>query len=211
MKRSHPVCFATARIPRLTLLLLFLALQISVAASVARSQSMPEWRTPKAKVSVLELAAPRKAQLELNRSRSAFQHGDDLAAMDHVNRALELAPSYANALAWRGVLQSHNKDQLQQACADVETAVRLDPSLALAFSALGSIYNSMGRWEDARTVLARALALEPNQWQAHYEFARADAGQLNFESALRHLDAATSFGGNDAAIAKLKAAIVNSE
>jgi tetratricopeptide (TPR) repeat protein len=158
-------------------------------------------------VSVNQLLAPAKAQQELEKSGRAYAKRDTAGAMQHVNRALALHPAYAKALAWRGILESEDQSRLQEACADLEAAVQQDPNFAFGFSALGTIYNSLARWDDARQVLERALRLQPSLWQPHYELARTDAAQRKFESALRHLDTMISLGGDSGQAAELKAMI----
>jgi tetratricopeptide (TPR) repeat protein len=52
--------------------------------------------------------------------------------------------------------------QYQKALADLNEAVELDPTLALAYYNRGVIYGSMGEYEKATQNLNRAIALDPS-------------------------------------------------
>jgi tetratricopeptide (TPR) repeat protein len=176
-----------------------------VACNTGSTQTLA---TVEPTISVQQLRAPTKAIVELDRSARAFLKGDRIAARNHVERALQIYPSFANALAWRGILNAEDK-RLQESCADLERAVATDPNLGLAYAALARTYNNMMRWKDAQRVLEAGLRRNPNVWQAEYEAARAEAGQERFHSALKHLARAEQLNpSNDRELDALKAHIL---
>ena len=137
-------------------------------------------------VSLRELRTPTKARIELDKSAKAFLKGNRARARMHVDRALEMYPLFAKALAWRGIVNFEDY-RFADSCADLEKAIEYDPNLALAHTALGRTYNNMARWTDARMVLERSIRLDHDIWQSYYELARAEVGQQQFQSALEHL------------------------
>ncbi len=143
-------------------------------------------------ISVEQLRVPREAMLELDKSGRAYSTGDKIAARDHVERALRVSPSFARALAWRGILNA-DEQKLEESCADLEKAIENDPSLAWAYAGLARTYNNMSRWDDAQRVSERGLSLNPGLWQAEYEAARAAVGQGRFHPAWEHLAKAERF------------------
>ncbi len=142
-----------------------------------------------ATIPVEQLQVPREAMVELDKSARAYSTGNKIAARDHVERALRLSPTFARALAWRGIMNA-DEQKLDDSCADLEKAIENDPNLAWAYAGLGRSYNNMSRWEEADRVLQRALMLSPKLWQAEYEAARTAIGQLNFRAALQHVSRA---------------------
>lgn len=175
-QKSNLIRLVFYRMVTLTVLCLCMAV-ISSAQHTVTSDST---------VSLRELRTPTKARIELDKSVKAFLKDDRARARMHVDRALEMYPLFAKALAWRGVLNFEDY-RFADSCADLEKAIEYDPNLALAHTALGRTYNNMARWTDARRVLERGLRLDHDIWQSHYELARAEAGQQQFHSALEHL------------------------
>ncbi len=159
-------------------------------------------------IPVEQLRVPREALVELDKSGRAYATGDKIAARDHVERALRVSPSFARALAWRGILNA-DEQRLEESCADLEKAIENDPNLAWAYAGLARTYNNMSRWDDAQRVLERALALNPKLWQAEYETARAAVGQRRFQAAWEHLSKAEQFAPHgEAEVLALKSYIL---
>jgi len=97
-------------------------------------------------------------------------------------RATELDPGYA--LAWAGIadalsfLAHHYQDEstarhLEQADVASRKAVELDPELAEAHAARGSALMLTDRFDEAEREFARAIELDPSQFEARYFHARA--------------------------------------
>jgi tetratricopeptide (TPR) repeat protein len=137
-------------------------------------------------VSVHQLRIPIKAREELDKAARAYLKGDRTESRVRVERLLEKYPFFAEALAWHGILNAEDQ-RFEQACADLEKAIEYEPTLVLAYGALGATYNSMVRWGDALRVLERAMQSNPVYWQLYYESARAFGSQNNIQSALEQI------------------------
>ena len=88
------------------------------------------------------------------------------------------APAYAglsSAYAWKSFERAGdpNRDEkLQKMQAAAEEAIRLDPLLAEAHSALGTAFAGRGQWEQAKYSFRRAIEIDPNFSAAHGHFSR---------------------------------------
>ena len=97
--------------------------------------------------------------------------GNVAVAASHYRRALDLDPRNATALAGlASIADLSQPEQLEgQLRADI---ARYPQSAALQF-ALGNLYASRGRWEDAQAAFFEALRLEPASADALYNLAIA--------------------------------------
>jgi TolB-like protein/Flp pilus assembly protein TadD len=95
-----------------------------------------------------------------------------------IARDSSLAPAYAGlatAYAWKSFERAGDPDRdekLQKTQTAAEDAIRLDPLLAEAHSALGTAFAGRGQWEQARNSFRRALEIDPNSSDAHGHFSR---------------------------------------
>ena len=95
-----------------------------------------------------------------------------------IARDSSLAPAYAGlaaAYAWKSFSNAGdpNRDEkLQKMQAAAEAAIRLDPLLAEAHSALGTAFAGRGQWEQAEQSFRRAIEIDPNSSAAHGHFSR---------------------------------------
>ena len=108
---------------------------------------------------------------DLNRfSRGSGDEELKLAA-DHFQRATEIDQNFA--LAYLGLASAHSlifhssNDDVQIAIKAVERALQLDPTLSDAWNALGDIQYNEWNWGQAEADFRRAIALNPNNAQAH--------------------------------------------
>ncbi len=69
-----------------------------------------------------------------------------------------MAEAHANLASVYG-----RRGQVDEAIAELETALRCDPNNLLALRNLGFAYASLGRSKDARDLLLRALEVNPAQ------------------------------------------------
>lgn len=122
------------------------------------------------------------AQRELKRLQEA------LASVD---RALSMAPDYADALNNRAdILVELNRPE--EALASLDRALQLRPQFALALNNRGNALGMLGRTEEALRCYEQALQLQPDFVRAHNNrgMALRDLGRLHealssFEQALR--------------------------
>ena len=141
-------------------------------------------------VSAAQLRVPEKARNALQKARNAATKKNTADAARYVDKALQLYPLYAEALAMRAVLE-REKDP-ETALLDAKKAVEYDPNDGMGYVALGSVYTALSRFDEAVRSLDHAIALMPASWQGYYEMSRALAGKRDYIEALRHLERACS-------------------
>ena len=129
-------------------------------------------------------AAYERLALALSQARNAS------GAESALNRALELAPNPSRWVLLGEVLAQEGR--LKGAVEACETAAKLDPQMADAFSIAGAIGFEAGNSEEAERALRRAILLQPNHAPAHNnlgnllaESKRFDEARFHFETALR--------------------------
>ena len=64
-------------------------------------------------------------------------------------------------------IEYHEQGQLDQAIAEYEIAIELEPDNADAYRNLGSAYSDQGRWEDAAAAYEEAISLVPDFGEAY--------------------------------------------
>ena len=138
-----------------------------------------------------QLAVPGKARRELEKAEDNLHRSKWTEAASHIEKALALWPRYAEAFLLRAVLELQ-QGSLTQAQADAEKSIGYDPSNAEAYVVLGSSFNHLQRWDDARNSLDRGIAIAPTYWPGHYEMSKALLGKRDFGGALRHAEQAST-------------------
>ncbi len=137
-------------------------------------------------VTTHQLLAPVAARTAAEKAARAIANNDRKEAQKQLSRALGAYPEYAVALTLRGVLEL-NERRIEAATADLKAATHADPSYALPYLVLASIYTDAGQMDDALVLLPTAIRLLPSAWQSHFEMARALAGKKDYPTALREV------------------------
>jgi tetratricopeptide (TPR) repeat protein len=140
-------------------------------------------------ISVAQYRVPEAAREELRKAREASVKDEHDRAQQHLAKALDLAPNYADALTLRAIYKLDAKDT-DSAIEDLNRAIQNDANCAMAYMALGSAFNMQSKFDDALRSLERAESLAPDAWQAYFEMGRAYAGKNDFEAAVHSLDRA---------------------
>jgi tetratricopeptide (TPR) repeat protein len=140
-------------------------------------------------ISVAQYKVPEAAREELRKAREASVKDKHDEAQRHLEKALDLAPNYADALTLRAIYKLDAKD-IDSAIDDLNKAIQNDANCALAYMALGSAFNMQSKFDDALRTLQRGESLAPDAWQTYFEMGRAYAGKSDFEAAVRALDRA---------------------
>jgi Flp pilus assembly protein TadD len=86
----------------------------------------------------------------------------------HFRRAIELAPSSAEAHSRYAHYLLWVRGRFDEAVAEVRRAVELEPLSVSANTWLGAILMYVGRHEEAITQLRLAVELDPSQWHARH-------------------------------------------
>jgi Tfp pilus assembly protein PilF len=143
-------------------------------------------------VSVGAMQVPKKARKEFKKAREAMEEQKLDAAKEHLAKALEIHPSFAEALTVRAVLLMDEKNT-GEALAAVQKAIESDPNFPTAYIVMGAVLNLLAKYEDALRALDRGVALAPTAWQAYFELGKTWLGKGDFAAAVRQLDRAEQF------------------
>jgi Tfp pilus assembly protein PilF len=135
-------------------------------------------------VSVRELSIPRKAHDDMEKGLTLlYQKSDYQGSLALFQKAAREYPDYYEAYAEMGTAYMKMGD-----AADSEQMLR--KSLAIsndayadAFCMLASLFTSNQRFAEAEAMARKAVELNANGWQGHYELARALYAQNNFTGA----------------------------
>ncbi len=105
-----------------------------------------------------------------------------------LERALALDPGIADAYAARG-LMFNNQGRLEEALADFDRAIALNPNLARAHKYRSNLLiDDLGRFRDATAALETALRLDPLSMVANSNMANSLGRQSRFEEARVYVD-----------------------
>jgi len=145
-------------------------------------------------VSLSQYSVPAKARGLYEKALQAMQHGKTDDSRNKVNAALAICPKFPEALTVRGMLEG-DAGKPTEAIADFQQAIQYDSTYAAAYLALGSMFNSTGRFDDALLMLGQAERLAASAWLVYFEMARADVGKGKFAEALRNIDRSSELQG----------------
>ncbi|HEX8925977.1 MAG TPA: tetratricopeptide repeat protein [Terriglobales bacterium] len=137
-------------------------------------------------VSVAEFKIPEKARQEWTKGEHALLKNKLEDARKHADRALSIAPHYAQALTLRGILKLGANDTAS-GVADLQQSIKNDPNYAMGYIALGSGLNAQRNWSEAARAIERGVAIDPNAWQGWFELSKAEIAQGQFKDALKHI------------------------
>ena len=131
------------------------------------SETRPQSRV--AALKALELN-PNLAEAHNALAKIALDYDVDFAeAAREFKRAIELNPNYAGAHHWfSGALESLG--QFDEALAESKLGTELDPFSAVNLVDQGRIYGSARRFQEARAVFEKALAIDPAFSYAHWHY-----------------------------------------
>jgi len=174
----------------------------TVNLRMSASGSKPPNDDGRSTVSVAQYRVPERAREELRKAREASMKGKVPEAQNHVAKALEIYPQYADALTMRAILKLAARNA-EGAVQDLEKAIQYDGSYAMAYLVLGSAFNSEAKFDDAIRALQRGETLSPDAWQAYFEMGKAYLGKTDYPAALHQLDRAQSLAPPDYQLIRL--------
>jgi tetratricopeptide (TPR) repeat protein len=148
-------------------------------------------------VSKNQLLTPEKALKATAHARDDLLHGRAEAARKEIQRALNISPHCALALALQGIAQYQEKDYVEASVA-FQRSIDEDPTLAAAYLGLGAVFIVQGRYREALIPSERAIALLPDSWFPHYQTALAHLGLGESANSLKEIADGEQFVGNDA-------------
>ena len=126
------------------------------------------------------------------------------AAADIYRRVLEVAPDFADALHFSGVL-AHQQGERERAVALIERSLELEPGRADWYSNLGIVLRDRLQLDEAVVAFERAIAIDPDHANAHNNLGvvlkargRLPEAEAAYRAAIRvnenNLDAFTNLG-----------------
>ncbi|HWR36413.1 MAG TPA: tetratricopeptide repeat protein [Clostridia bacterium] len=169
-------------------------MEVNVSLRIARHDGVAP--DSSATVSVAQFKVPGKARKEFEKARDLFGKNKLVEARRHADKALELFPTYAEALVIRGIL-AINDNKLEEGEADLQNAIKYDPNYGMAYIAMGAAMNQARRFEQAKRTIERGIVLAPNSWQAYFEMSRSAIGLGDFEAAEKNASRAETLSSND--------------
>jgi len=136
--------------------------------------------------SVRELRIPDAAQKEFDRGMELLYEKDQpQRSLEYFQKAIQLYSDFDAAYMQAGI--AHLRlGEVAAAGGVLEQGVDVNPEYAPARVLLGTVYNSLGRHQEAIEMLERAAALGNVSWQIEYEHAKALVKLGQLDPALAH-------------------------
>jgi Flp pilus assembly protein TadD len=136
-----------------------------------RTLVAPPAARPGGIVSVQELRVPPKAVKEFERSRRAFRSGEFRSAVDHLEKAIQIAPDFVEA--HNNLATAHIRlREYQPAVVELQKAIDLDPKLEVPYHNLAWVLIRLSRLPEAEAAARRALELAPQHASARLTLGR---------------------------------------
>jgi tetratricopeptide (TPR) repeat protein len=134
-------------------------------------------------VSAADLSIPSRARKELDKANELAGKQDLTGAIQRLNKAIAIYPTYALAYNNLGVIYSRLQDQVREREA-LQKAVSLNDHLALAYVNLGRMDMVAGDLPDAEIALVKASALDPTDAMALILLSYANFMDRKFDDAI---------------------------
>jgi len=135
-------------------------------------------------ISASDLNVPQKARKEVDKANEAMAEKNWNKALDHLQKAIVIAPQYATAYNNLGVLYAKMNDLPHEEEA-LKKSIGVDDHFAAAYVNYGKLCLQQKNFPQAETLLEKATSVEPNNPESLLLL--ADAQYMN-----RHFDAAIS-------------------
>ena len=113
------------------------------------------------RVSATSLAVPAQAREELLRSEQSELHGDTDQIVAHLRKAIEICPSYADALNNLGSYY-HRAGKHEESIQYFRKVTELEPDFYGGWVNLGGALLAMGQFKEALEANSKAYDLQPN-------------------------------------------------
>jgi Tfp pilus assembly protein PilF len=137
-------------------------------------------------VSVRELSIPSKARNEYSDARNDLRHQKVDSALRHLEKAVQIAPRFLEALNYLGVL-AYQRNDYTAAIDYFRKALKLEPDAYEPLVNLGGALLSLGKAREALAINIRAQAARPKDALANSQLGLSYYLLGNDEEALNYL------------------------
>jgi tetratricopeptide (TPR) repeat protein len=142
-------------------------------------------------VSRSELSVPAEAAQEYRRAREVLSRQEVEKAIDHLKKALEIAPGFSAALNHLGTI-SYQRGQYLQAEKYFRDALKADPESYSPLVNLGGVLIALNRFEESLQFNEAAVKAMPGDPLAHSQLGKSCFYTGKIEAAEIHLKRAKS-------------------
>jgi len=132
---------------------------------------IPTEAAPSSMIDPRIAAIPAEARTEFDTGGNAINHNDFAGAILHLQKAISLYPSYAEAYHLLGVAQLQT-NQIPQAESSLVKAIAIEDRMPQSQYLLGVLYAKTNRVNLAEKPFSRFAELDPQNPDAHFELAK---------------------------------------
>ena len=171
------------------------AFTTELAKAAANAISKSDWKSAKAAYEEMLKGEPDNALTLSNLGAVEYQLGEMTDARTHLERAVQQQPKLAATWLTLSLIYYQDKD-LHLALSAISRAVHERPEDARARNYLGVIVKSLGWSNGAESELQKAIKIDPNYAEAHFNLALMylERKPPALELASRHYATARSLG-----------------
>jgi tetratricopeptide (TPR) repeat protein len=137
-------------------------------------------------VSVSQLAIPENAQAEYDRAMARLEKREVDKAVEHLERAVKLAPRFSGAWNHLGTIAYQSK-KYAEAERHFRESLRHDPEAYAPLVNLGGALLSLGKSEESLPINQRAVEARPDDALAHSQLGQSYFYLGRVDDAIKHL------------------------
>jgi tetratricopeptide (TPR) repeat protein len=137
-------------------------------------------------VSARDLSIPEQAQKEYHKAQKVLGKRDTAQAIEHLKRAVEIAPLFAQAWNNLGTIAYHEQ-RYEDAAGFFRRALQADPSAYEPLVNLGGVLLNLNNLDEAYTFNLHAVLRRPNDPLANAQFGMTYLGMGKLELAEKYL------------------------
>jgi len=138
-------------------------------------------------ISLVRLRIPSKARSAYNDAVLDYRKEKLAAALKHAEKALNIYPTFPDALLLRGVIRSKGPHP-EEGEEDMRASLNLDPTFSLSYVVLANYYNASERFGDALKIMQQGIVCCSMSWKGYYELARAKLGMREYDAVLATIE-----------------------
>lgn len=162
--------------------------RISITINLADAGVDPNF-SARNRVSIRELSVSKEAQREYDKAEEALGRGNVSAAVEHLKRAVALAPRFSAAWNHLGTI-AYQTRQYPEAESDFRKGLEADPEAYPPLVNLGGVLLNLGKWSEALDYNGAAVRRSPNGALANSQLGMAYFYSGQLDSAEKYLLAA---------------------